>query len=109
MAKPNPALTPNINFLDSGSGSLKIATSVFSGAHQLIVSAPFYKRNIDSGGNGNITYIGDADPSSATSDAGWSIKKIVIEASTGSTSITWADGNASFDNIWDDHLTLNYS
>jgi hypothetical protein len=56
---------------------------------------------------GTTTYIGYADAGTLTSAATWAIKRII---ETGNDiSITWADGNNSFDNIWDNRLTLTYS
>ena len=56
---------------------------------------------------GTTTYLGYADAGSLTSAAVWAVKKIVETGSD--VSITWADGNKDFDNIWDDRLTLTYS
>lgn len=53
-----------------------------------------------------ITYIGKAVPGSATSAAVWSIKKI---DETSGTFITWASGNANFNQIWDNRASLSYS
>ena len=49
-------------------------------------------------------YLGYADSGSVDANPVWAVKK--IEESTGI--ITWADGDKSFDNIWDDRLTLTY-
>jgi len=56
---------------------------------------------------GSTTYLGYADAGSLTSASVWGIKKI-IEISN-DVSITWADGNTNFDNIWDNRLTLTYA
>lgn len=56
---------------------------------------------------GSTSYLGYADAGTATSAATWAIKKIVETGSD--VSITWADGNNSFDNIWDNRLALSYS
>ena len=56
---------------------------------------------------GSTTYLGYADPGTATSSALWAIKRIVETGKD--VSITWADGDNSFNNIWDDRLTLVYS
>lgn len=53
------------------------------------------------------TYVGSAPLGSATASAVWQIKKIVESA--GITTITWADGNSVFDNIWDNRASLTYS
>ena len=51
-------------------------------------------------------YVGESAPGSETSDAAWRIKRIV---ETGpDLSILWADGNADFDNVWDDRVNLTY-
>lgn len=56
--------------------------------------------------SGSVTYVGKAEVGSASSSAKWQIQKI---DETSGTVITWADGNALFDNIWDDRATLSYS
>ncbi len=53
------------------------------------------------------TYIGYALPGVLTSAAGWKIKKIITSGDD--LSITWADGNNNFDNIWDNRAGLSYS
>ena len=53
-------------------------------------------------------YIGEAAVGSLTSASMWRIKHTII-AVDGDVSVTWADGDDSFDNIWDDRLSLNYS
>lgn len=53
-----------------------------------------------------VTYVGEADPGTATSAASWRVKKI---DTTSGTTVTWADGNASFDNIYDNRASLTYS
>ena len=56
---------------------------------------------------GTTTYIGDAKPATATSAATWRIKRMV---ETGpDLEILWADGDANFDNVWDDRAGLSYS
>jgi hypothetical protein len=55
----------------------------------------------------SVTYIGQANPGTNDSDPLWRIKKIT---STGDDiDIQYADGNANFDNIWDDRVSLSYS
>ncbi len=53
-----------------------------------------------------ITYIGTANPGTFTSEATWQIKRM---DETSGLVITFADGNANFDNIWDDRTSLIYS
>jgi len=53
-------------------------------------------------------YIGEADPGTPTSSALWRIKYVVI-ATDSDVAITWAQGNATFDKVWDDRLIYTYS
>jgi hypothetical protein len=53
-----------------------------------------------------ITYVGQAAPGTATSAAAWSIKRL---DSTSGLVVLWADGDANFNNIWDDRASLSYS
>lgn len=53
-------------------------------------------------------YVGESIPGTATTAAGWRIKKIT-ELVGGDMTILWANGSADFTNVWDNRLTLNYS
>ena len=55
---------------------------------------------------GSIDYVGEADTGTAFATALWRAKKV---DSTSGTIITWADGNANFDNVATDLTTLTYS
>lgn len=55
-----------------------------------------------------LIYKGWAEVGSLTSAPVWRIQKIVIGFDDDVTK-TWAEGNAEFDNVWDDHLSLVYS
>lgn len=50
-------------------------------------------------------YIGKAALGSATSTAVWQVQRIT----QADTTILWANGNASFNNIWDNYASLPYS
>lgn len=52
-------------------------------------------------------YIGRALVGSSESSSVWQVKKIVD--SSGDITITYADGNANYDNVWDNRLSLSYS
>lgn len=56
--------------------------------------------------SGDITYIGIAAPGTAQGTAKWQCKK--VDSSSGVV-ITWADGNADFDNTASDLTALTYS
>ena len=53
-----------------------------------------------------VTYVGKAAISSSTASAVWQIKKL---DSTSGLIITWADGDANFNNVWDNRGALSYS
>jgi hypothetical protein len=53
-----------------------------------------------------ITYVGEAVAGSSTSGPVWLIKKI---DETSGISITYADGNTNYDNVWDSRASLTYS
>ena len=53
-------------------------------------------------------YRGAAIPGTATSAALWRMEEITI-AADGDVTILFADGNDSFDNIWDNRASLSYS
>jgi hypothetical protein len=55
----------------------------------------------------NITYVGKAPVGTSSSEAVWQIKK--IEETGEDLSITFADGDSSFNNVWDNRLSLTYS
>ena len=56
------------------------------------------------------TYIGRAQPGTATSAARWQVSRAVETTSLPiTTTVTWADGDAAYDNIWDNRTALSYS
>lgn len=62
---------------------------------------------MDEAGSG-ITYVGEAAIGSATSAAVWRIKRL-DESGSPELIIKWADGDADFDNIWDNRASLTYN
>ena len=61
---------------------------------------------------GGVTYVGKGVPGSTQSAAVWQIQKISEGQLFGAgddLQTAWADGNANFDNIWDNRLTLSYT
>lgn len=54
-----------------------------------------------------ITYLGFAVPGTLDSAALWQIRKITVSGTI--TTQQLADGNANFDNIWDNRAALSYS
>lgn len=66
-----------------------------------------YAKRLDSVSSTEM-YKGEAAVGSLTTSALWRIQKIIF-GNDGDVTITWADGNANFDNIWDNRLSLSYS
>jgi hypothetical protein len=56
-----------------------------------------------------ITYVGEAPTGTDTSKALWRIKRIDSNAPGTVLTMTWADGNSDFDNVWDNRASLSYS
>lgn len=54
----------------------------------------------------SLTYIGSANPGTVDAATSWQIKRI---NSANPTAITFADGNANFDNQWTNRGSLSYS
>lgn len=55
-----------------------------------------------------LAYLGKAYPGASTASAVWQVQKLVY-GTDGDVTITWADGNSAFDNVWDDRASLSYS
>lgn len=68
-----------------------------------------YTTRIDTVSTSGITYIGKAIPGSIVSNSVWQIQIIDESQTPETTIILFADGNAEFNNIWDNRTTLNYS
>lgn len=83
--------------LESTLTSLLLEIQVLNGA---------IAQQTDDTGTGTI-YQGWAAPGTATSAASWRIRKVVETSSD--FSMTMADGNSNFDNIWDNRASLSYS
>jgi YD repeat-containing protein len=68
-----------------------------------------YVTNLDYDSYGNLIYMGKAIIGSTTNASSWQIKKLTYDALNNLTKISWAGGNESFKNIWDNRTTLSYS
>ena len=56
---------------------------------------------------GGVAYHGWAAVGTATSTGSWRIRRITTTGSD--VAIDWADGNANYDNVWDNRAALSYS
>ena len=77
---------------DFGSKQYKILTSDVSGGTN----------------DGEIEYVGWAEPNSTTSSASWRICKLTY-TTAGNPKQIWADGVATFSKIWDSKATYTYT
>jgi len=71
-----------------------------------VVDKQYAKRIAKDSGDSNLEYIGNAEPGTSDSSASWQIKRV---DTTSGTIILFADGDADFDNVWDDREGLSYS
>jgi len=55
----------------------------------------------------NTTYVGKAVSGTLTAAASWQVRKILVAGNI--TTISSADGNLLFDNVWDNRAALTYS
>jgi len=55
-----------------------------------------------------LAYVGKAAAGTTAATASWQLKKLVFNAE-GDVTITFADGDANFDNAWTDRATKTYS
>ena len=61
---------------------------------------------VDTTTTANTIYIGKAGVGTATSAAGWQVKKI---DTTNGAAITWGSGSTGFNQVWDNRAGLSYS
>lgn len=80
-----------------------IVDNVVSVSGALTLESSYFTIRFDEGAT--YTYIGYADPGSATSAASWQIKRMT----NASGDILFANGASAFTNIWDNRLSLSYS
>jgi hypothetical protein len=108
ITKPSQAKHSEQNILndsfDEEAGVSTIQPLGFDGVNiqRMTADALALKVTVD----GTVTYLGISAPGTAQATAKWQCKK--IDATTG-TIITWADGDANFDNVATDLTSLSYS
>ena len=89
-----------------GPGKLNASLGSSGGGGGGATTLTVYALELDDVGGG-VTYVGEALPGALTSASAWRIKRIT-EVGPDIT-IEWADGDSLLNNVWDDHLTLDYS
>ena len=68
-----------------------------------------YTQKFENDSLGRAIYIGFAEPGSATSDPKWQIRKQTKDSIGAATDIQFANGENTFDKIWDDRASYSYS
>jgi hypothetical protein len=71
------------------------------------VAAPDEATRIDVAST-TVTYIGKAEVGAAPDAATWKIMRLT-STTEGDLTIEYADGDAGYDNVWDDRASLTYS
>lgn len=99
-ANPTTSGLASYGFVFNGATWDRHRGTVIQGAY---VSSPPLTLRLDDGAT--YLYIGKAVIASATSAAVWQVQRIT----QADTTILWADGDASFNNVWDDRASLSYS
>lgn len=77
--------------------------AIVSAVQGISGATPYATRLVTSG---VYTYIGKADAGTAGSSATWQVQRL---NETVGLVVEWADGNADFDNVWDNYASLSYS
>jgi hypothetical protein len=77
--------------------------------NELVILVDENTIKLDYDENGNMIYSGKAPVGSLTSTAIWQIQKSIYNGNNYLVAILWANGDANFDNVWDDRASLTYS
>lgn len=100
---PSPAESiqagDGINISDNGDGTITISSE----------DGMAYATRLDQDDSGLIYYRGEAVVGSVTSSPAWRIQRITFTDGSDDIIIQWADGDALFNNIWDNRVSLTYS
>ena len=87
--------------------SLKVSQPIDNNSRTIVEASVLTIRQ-QNDSSGLPIYIGVAVPGSATSSAVWQIRKFTYSDNF-LTSVTFADGDEYFDNVWDNRASLSYS
>lgn len=98
MAERRPIVLVNGRFQELPTGDSVVGTTSEEDT--------MYAKQIDFVGE-TVIYKGEAVPGSLTSASVWRVRKLTLTGDD--VAETWADGNANFDNVWDNRISLTYS
>lgn len=102
----NALATMASNFNTNGLATSAKQDEIVTAIGNIGGSTNYTTRIAEKSDNTNITYIGNAVIGTATSAASWQIKR--FDSTSGLIKL-WADGDDSFNNIWDNRESLSYS
>lgn len=109
IGPPPPSLGNNGDtYIDSATGDFYLKTGTDTWTFQSRLGDVTLAVNLDDvGGDPQVLYRGEAAPGTPTNASLWRIQRITINGDD--VVIEWADGNANFDNVFDNRLILSYS
>jgi len=90
----------------SGTGTDVVVTNFPSTQNVAITSTPQYSLIYDEVSS-STAYLGKATVGASQGSGVWAIQKLAFVGN--SVTVTWADGNSSFDNVWTNRASLSYS
>jgi hypothetical protein len=96
-------LTPILVYVDDSTNRLYVDAII---SDNVTTETKNEALRVDDTTTANVTYVGYAVIGSLSSASVWKIKKI---DTTSGVVITWADGDSSYNNIWDNRASLSYS
>jgi len=77
--------------------------------NELVVSETIRTPMLAYDSSNKLEYFGKAAVGSATSSGVWQIKNFTYDSNSNLTGWLFADGNGSYDNVWDNRASLSYS
>ena len=86
-----------------------VNATINSAGELVVTSGDFLTILLAYDSSDNLEYVGKAVIGALTSAGLWQIKKLAYDGNTNLTSVKWADGDSSFDNVWDDRAGKSYS
>jgi len=86
-----------------------VETLGFDGQTLQRLNANNMSLRIEYDGSSNPIYIGIAAPGTLDGASYWQLRKLTFDGNNNVTSIKYADGDSSFDNIWDSRSDGTYT